>query len=287
MRSSVTSASPRRLASPATGRRRGRPLDGDGSPAQALGGAEKGLQDLRPAGAEQPEDAEDLTAADGEADIAHGGPPAAAASRHLEREPFDPQRGTRRRWPRHDIMLQKLAADHQADQLAAAEVADRQAAHAAAVAQHGDPRGKLEHLIQAMRDVDDGHALARELSDDLEQVVALGRRQGRGGLVHDQNAGIQRERLGDLDQLLLADAQACDLARGIRGEPEPRAESARRGEQPPAIDEQARDQRLAAEKDVLGDAELGHEAQLLVDDGDAAAPPRRGCRRSARKGHRA
>ena len=36
-----------------------------------------------------------------------------------------------------------------------------------------------------------------------------------------------------------------------------------------AVDHQAGDARLAAEKDVVGDGELGNEVELLVDDGDA------------------
>ena len=45
--------------------------------------------------------------------------------------------------------------------------------------------------------------------------VALGRREGGGRLVHDQDAGVERERLGDLDELLLADPQAADAGLGV------------------------------------------------------------------------
>ncbi len=36
-----------------------------------------------------------------------------------------------------------------------------------------------------------------------------------------------------------------------------------------AVDDQAGDQPLAAEEDVVGDAELGNQVEFLVDDGDA------------------
>ena len=47
--------------------------------------------------------------------------------------------------------------------------------------------------------------------------VALGRGQRRGRLVHDQDARLERERLGDLDELLLADAEARRPAPPGRG----------------------------------------------------------------------
>ena len=109
-----------------------------------------------------------------------------------------------------------------------------------------------------------------ELPDDLEQPLAFGRRQGGGRLVHDQDARLDRQRLGDLDQLLLADAQGCRRARpGSRSMPS-RCSSARGGARlalrstiSPAM------QRLAAEEDVVGDGELGDEVEFLMDDGDA------------------
>ena len=59
-----------------------------------------------------------------------------------------------------------------------------------------------------MRCVDDRDAFACELAHDLEQRVALRGRQRRGRLVHDEDACIERQCPGDLDELLLADAQA-------------------------------------------------------------------------------
>ena len=40
-------------------------------------------------------------------------------------------------------------------------------------------------------------------------------RQRRGRLVHDQNAAVDRERAGDLDDLLLAEAQFLDRRQRI------------------------------------------------------------------------
>ena len=100
--------------------------------------------------------------------------------------------------------------------------------------------------------------------------VAFGGREGGGGLVHDEDAGVEREGLGDLDELLLAHAQAGDAGVGVEVDAEAGEEArgrrrtmARRSRKRPAR------QRLAAEEDVGGDAELGDEVELLVDDGDA------------------
>ena len=57
---------------------------------------------------------------------------------------------------------------------------------------------------------------AARLRTMRKRRVALGRREGGGRLVHDEDAGVERERLGDLDELLLADAQAADA--GVRVE---------------------------------------------------------------------
>ena len=49
---------------------------------------------------------------------------------------------------------------------------------------------------------------AREVADDPEQLVDLGVVQRRGRLVHDQHVGVERQRLGDLDHLLLGDGES-------------------------------------------------------------------------------
>ena len=76
------------------------------------------------------------------------------------------------------------------------------------------------------------------------------------------------ERLGDLDQLLLADAEV--LHRGERVLPQ--ADAGHQLDGPVVglvpVHDAARG-RLVAEEDVLGDGELGDQRQLLVDDHDA------------------
>ena len=49
-----------------------------------------------------------------------------------------------------------------------------------------------------------------KLEQQVEQGVAVGLVQARGRLVEDQQLDLLRQRLGDLDQLLLADADVGD-----------------------------------------------------------------------------
>ena len=107
--------------------------------------------------------------------------------------------------------------------------------------------------------------------DDVEQVADLRFAERRRRLVEDQQAGVERQRLGDLDELLLADAQRLDLSFGGDRQHETVEECSgelvhrRRVEQPGRVVQ------LAAEIDVLGDGQLGDQVELLVDDGDPVA----------------
>ena len=61
-----------------------------------------------------------------------------------------------------------------------------------------------------MRDIDDGDLTRRQPADRREQLIDL--RFGERGrrLVHDQDAGVDRQRLRDFHHLLFGDAQAGD-----------------------------------------------------------------------------
>ena len=87
--------------------------------------------------------------------------------------------------------------------------ADRRPDHPP-VPQHRDAVGDGVDLVEAMRDVDHRHVMVAQAADDVEEVLDLAVAQRRGGLVHDEDAGVEAERLGDLDELALADAQALD-----------------------------------------------------------------------------
>ena len=68
----------------------------------------------------------------------------------------------------------------------------------------------LENLDQAVGDVDDRDAAGGELAHDAEQHARLAIGERRRRLVEDQDAAVEGQRLGDLDQLLLGDRKRPD-----------------------------------------------------------------------------
>ena len=162
------------------------------------------------------------------------------------------------------------AAHHHGDDLVDGDRRRLDRGHVPAVAHDGHPIGDLPQLLKAMRDVDDAHALRAESADDAEELVDL--RVGQGGrrLVHDEDGGVQREGLGDLDHLLLRDLEVADLGARVEPQVEPVDELGgqrdllllvhHEGEAAP---------RLAAHVDVLGDGEVRSQHELLVDHAEA------------------
>ena len=56
-----------------------------------------------------------------------------------------------------------------------------------ALAQHGHAVGDLQHLVQLMRDDDEGLAVGLHVAHDGEELVRLLRGQHGGGLVQDED----------------------------------------------------------------------------------------------------
>ena len=107
-----------------------------------------------------------------------------------------------------------------------------------------------------------------ELDQQTQQSVAVGLVEAGGRLVEDQQLDLLGERLGDLDQLLLADAQIGDERVGQFLEANLRQEVARAAERHAPVDD-AHPGGLVAEEDVFGDRQQRHERQFLMDDDDA------------------
>ena len=79
-----------------------------------------------------------------------------------------------------------------------------------AVAQDGDAVGEREGLVQVVADEDDGDAVLLELAHDLEEVVDLARLRAAVGSSMMMTSRLVEQGLGDLDHLLLPDAQSAD-----------------------------------------------------------------------------
>ena len=112
------------------------------------------------------------------------------------------------------VGLFDLAPDHQMRDFAGRGLGPSDRPHKLAVAEHGDAIGQAEDFVHLVRNIEDGDALAAEAFDDPKQPGDLGLGQRAGRLVHDEDGGRQREGLGNLDELLVADAQLSDRRRG-------------------------------------------------------------------------
>src|SRR6202040_1601320 len=76
------------------------------------------------------------------------------------------------------------------------------------------------NLVQSMRDEDDGDTAGFQITQYSEEAVRLGNREARRRFVHDDDACVERQRLGDLKKLALGYRQVGDgsLGREIAAE---------------------------------------------------------------------
>ena len=102
----------------------------------------------------------------------------------------------------------------------------------------------------------------------LQQVFAVILVQRRSRLVQDQQLDILAQRLGDLDQLLLANAQILDLRRGVDAELDFLQHLVGLLDRLVPVDQEALLD-LVAEENVLVHRQFREKRQLLIDDGDA------------------
>ena len=73
-----------------------------------------------------------------------------------------------------------------------------------AVVHDADPVGQVEHVVDVVADQEDPDALVLELADEAPDLRGLGRPERRGGLVHDQDPGVEVDGTRDRDGLALA-----------------------------------------------------------------------------------
>ena len=165
-------------------------------------------------------------------------------------------------------LLLDLAADHVGDDVGHVHVREVALGDELAVAHDRHAVHDVLQLLQAVGDVHDALALGAQTADDAEQLVDLLGGQRRGGLVHDEDAGVGGQRLGDLHHLLLGHLQGADHRGGIQLDVQalehPRGLGVHLllGElQAPAA--------LAAQEHVLRHRQVLAHVQLLMDDGHA------------------
>ncbi len=139
-----------------------------------------------------------------------------------------------------------------------------------AVAQHRHPVGDGKDLVEPVADVDDADPAPLQIANDLEQARDLVRGERRGRLVHDQDAGLEGQRLGNLDELLLRRAESpagnVQIDRGTQSPKQLRRPGAF-----PLMGHESRTRNLLPEKNILIGGQARDEIEFLVDDRDAGA----------------
>jgi hypothetical protein len=165
--------------------------------------------------------------------------------------------------------LGELAADHAAHELVGVHVGRAPVVRDLAVAQDGDGVADREDLVEPVGDEEHAGAALLERSDHPEEPLDLVPGERRGGLVHDQHARVEGQRLGDLDDLLVGDAQAADRLLGVELDAEAVHQLLHGVVERAAVDAPHRPERVAAHHHVLRDGEVGEERRLLVDHRDA------------------
>ena len=118
-----------------------------------------------------------------------------------------------------------------------------------------------------MRDVDDAGAGGLEARDQREERVDFPIGECRGRLVHHDDAGALRERLGNFDQLLLRNRQAARRAVERKFDAKLVHHRDRALARCPLVEHEA-PHGLGAEHDILQSVERRHEIELLVDHPD-------------------
>ena len=228
---------------------------------------EEALHELRGAAAHEAREAHDLAARDLQGDVLE-----ARAAEVVEREHALPRLAGL-----PGAALRDRGAHHHARDLAGRGVGDAPLGHERAVAQHRVGVAELKDLGHLVRDEDERGALVAQGPHDLEEVLDLGGIERRGGLVQDEQLGVEEERAADLQQLLLALLEVVLLALlevgdergGVDVHSQALKEVARLGDHGPLVEREERAHLLLAQEDVLVGQKVVEEVELLVDEGDA------------------
>ncbi len=127
---------------------------------------------------------------------------------------------------------------------------------------------KAEDLVEPVADVEDELASLLLLADEPHELVDSRRVQGGRRLVVDDDGGLGRRALGDLDEMLLRDGKIAardvgaeidaDMIEHCAGSPPHRG----------PVDKTV-SPRLSAKENVLSDGQVGKQRQFLKDCGDA------------------
>jgi len=161
------------------------------------------------------------------------------------------------------------ASHHHLDKTAHVRLRDFGHAHILTVAQHRDAVAHLENFFEVVRDEDHCDALLLQLPHDREQMLGFGGRERGGRFVENQNARFERERLADLDKLLLRNGEFANRHGQVDRHAEPRENFRCRAPHLAALEQTETILHFAAEKHVLHRVQVRNQAEFLKHDADA------------------
>ena len=150
-------------------------------------------EELRAAGPDEAAETNDLSRVHLQAHAANLGEPPCLP--HLQQDTVGADRPLR-------IQLLDLAADHELDELAGGRRRRQPCGRGAAVRKDGDAVADAPDLIQSMRDVDDPDTLRSQPANHVEKGLYFALVEDCGGLVHDEQPHVPRQRAGNRDDLL-------------------------------------------------------------------------------------
>lgn len=165
--------------------------------------------------------------------------------------------------------LGHVAAQHHRDELHAVEVGEVTGVDVPTVAEHGDPVADPVELVHAMADVEHGDAACAQVLDDPEEGLDLAGLQRGGGLVHDDDLGVDRDGACQGDHLLGADPEGVQGPLRVDAYAEAFEQFGRLAVHAGEVDQAEPVLGLPAEEDVARHAHQRDEVHLLVDRGDA------------------
>ena len=112
-------------------------------------------------------------------------------------------------------------------------------AHQRALAQDGHRGAQVLHVLQLVRDEDDGHALGGERLQGGEQLFLLRLADARGRLVEDQDPGPSQSRRRISSCWRSPDGEGVDIGLRVQGEAELGGQLAKLLARLPPVREQA------------------------------------------------
>ena len=175
--------------------------------------SEKHPQDRCPPRSDETGKADDFTRPDGKSDAVD----TATIGQSVDDEAFRADRHVARR----KLRIERTT-DHLLDEIGTRRFRYGTGVDLAAVPQDEDAVGNGKDLLKSVAHVNHGELAVRQFPDDGQEPCDLRRSQRRGGLVHDDDPGIERQRLGNLHDLSLGDRQLAAGDVGINLDSEAR-----------------------------------------------------------------